>query len=180
MRYPLDSGRPTWGEKMGATLYRFPAWIRFAVEGWHERHALARDLAKLRLQGELDRTLADNGISGSEVMRLMRAHPGAARQFAEMTERVGVDRRRLPATPAVGATLRDMEWRCGECRSWRRCRDWLGSGLRNDGYRAFCPNADALEELRDRQQRSAPVQGTEPNTRPGLLAELQAVAGQDL
>jgi hypothetical protein len=159
-------------------LSSLPLRISLALAGWRERRALASELATLRMQGELERTLADSGVSPSEVLRLFRQHPGAGRQFREMSDRIGVDRARLPLTQATGAALRDMEWRCGECRAWRDCRAWLASGLWSDGYIRFCPNAAALEQMRDEQRAQPAETAPEPYPPPGILAELKAKAGQ--
>ncbi len=169
-----------WNDKAVALLSWLPARISLGLAGWRERHALACELAYLRMQGELERTLADSGVSPSEVPRLFRQHPGAARQFRDMIDRVGIDRARLPLTPATGAELRDMEWRCGECRAWRECRAWLASGLWSDGYSRFCPNADALERMRDEQRGQSRETTPERYAPPGLLADLKAKAGQYL
>ncbi len=168
----------SWIESATAPFRRLPASIALAIEGWRERHELACEMAQLRMQGDLERTLADSGVSPSDVPRLIRAHPGAARQFAEMVERVGIDRARLPLTPAIGAAFREMGLRCGECAVWRHCRAWLDSGLLTDGYRDFCPNAEALELMRDQQRPAQPDRP--PSPRSGILAELGASAGQDL
>ncbi len=173
-----SAGHHSWIESATALFRRLPASIALAIEGWRERHALACEMARLRMQGDLERTLADSGVAPSDVPRLIRAHPGAARQFGDMAERVGIDRARLPLAPAIGAAFRDMGLRCGDCTVWRHCRAWLDSGLLTDGYRDFCPNAEALELLRDQQR---PAQPDRPQSPPsGILAELGTSAGQYL
>jgi hypothetical protein len=174
MTQSLRAAANRWIGKATIALMQVPTRMAQGLEGWRERHVLSREFAALRQNGEFERTLTDSGISSSEVARLFRAHPGAARQFGAMIERVGLDRARLPHIPRIGAELRDMEWRCGECGSWRQCRDWLATGLGSDGYRRFCPNADALEQLRDEQHGEPP----QASPRPGILGELKACGGQ--
>jgi hypothetical protein len=165
--------RNGWMESASAALSRTAGRISGILAAWRERRDLTREFEQLRSCGEYDRMLADNGLSSSDVPRLMHAHPGAARQLADMMSRLGVDRRRFVVTPAVAGELRDIEWRCGECRSWRQCRAWLDSGRTAGGYRSFCPNAGALDRLRDRQRLAA------RKARSGILAELGSGAGPD-
>jgi hypothetical protein len=132
------------GRKAFASIAQFPDWILLAIEGWRERSRLRRELDNLQQRGDLERTLADSGISLSDVPRLMKAHPGSARQLGEMMQRLGIDRAALPRATA----LRDMEWQCSDCADWRKCRTWLASGDAPGGHHAFCPNAEALDELR--------------------------------
>lgn len=140
--------RSAWTRRAGASLAQLPDRIRLAVEGWWEHARLAREFDTLRQRGELDRTLADNGISPSDVPRLLRAHPRAAQQLAGMMRRLGINRAALPRDAKVVESLRAVEWRCGDCADWRQCRDWLASDEAPGGQHAFCPNAAALDELR--------------------------------
>lgn len=141
-------------------------WLQQTIEAWRERSALGSELAELRQRGELERTLADSGIAPSETERLLHAHPGSARQLSEMMERLGIDRSHLPLTNEISATLREIEWNCGECADWRQCRAWLSSGVPKEGHLAFCPNAPALEQLRALQRAAAPEAKTEAGAVP--------------
>jgi hypothetical protein len=134
-----------WVEKAVA-IWRLPDRILATVEGWRESFLLRRELADLGQRGELERTLADSGIAPCEVPRLLRAHPGSPRQLSEMMRRVGIDRTRIPC--AALETVREMEWRCGDCMAWRRCREWLAAAAPVESHCAFCPNAQALDQLR--------------------------------
>jgi hypothetical protein len=125
-----------------------PDLVLTTVAGWWERYQLWRELDALRQRGELERTLADSGIGSSDVYRLLRAHPRTRQQLAAMMRRVGIDRAALPRSVPVLETLRAMEWRCGECADWRKCRAWLASSEAPEGYPAFCPNVEAFERLR--------------------------------
>lgn len=159
-----------WMRKSFASLARWPGWIRLEVDGWRERYRLRREFDNLELQGELGRTLLDSGIAPSDVPRLMHAHPRTAEQLAEMIKRLGIDRVASACNPATAEALRAMEWRCGECADWRKCRTWLDGGDSGESYRAFCPNAEALDELRT---AGAPLR--QPC---GVLAELAARSGE--
>lgn len=175
MMQPLD--RDGWMQSAATAFSRVVVQVSTTLEAWRERRQLENEFAHLRAHGELDRILADSGMSGSDVARLMRAHPSAARQLNEMMSRVGLDRGRLLVTPAIAGELREMEWRCTDCRSWRHCRAWLDSGQPTDGYRAFCLNAEALERLR---QHPSTVLKPKTEAASGILTELELGVGQDL
>ncbi|MBV8653078.1 MAG: hypothetical protein JO255_16560 [Alphaproteobacteria bacterium] len=132
-----------WARMILAPIAALTDRISISIEGWRERSRLRRELTDLRLNGEFDRTLADSLISAHDIPRLMKTHPGTSRQLTEMIRRQGIDCAAIPAMPR----LRDIEWQCGECKEWRRCRSWLASRDAPDEYRAFCPNAEAFDEL---------------------------------
>lgn len=141
-----------WVGKALASLAHLPEWILLAVQGWRERLRLRRELDTLRRHGELERVLTDSGITPSDVPRLMRAHPRTPQQLDKMMHRLGIDRTALARGGAAAEVLRAMEWQCGECADWRQCRAWLASPDATESHRAFCPNAEAFDQL-----RSAPV-----------------------
>jgi hypothetical protein len=130
--------------KASASVSQLP----LLIDGWRKRGRLRRELEGLRQRGELDRMLVDNGIAPCEVSRLLRTHPAAPEQLTKMMSRLGIDRAALPRKVAVIEGLRAMEWTCGECSSWRKCRTWLGGSEPHQSHRAFCPNAERLDELR--------------------------------
>ncbi|HEX7968851.1 MAG TPA: DUF6455 family protein [Stellaceae bacterium] len=162
--------------KAFASMTQLPGWILLTVEGWRERSRLRRELDNLRQHGELDRVLIDSGIAPSDVPRLMRAHPRTPQQLAKMMQRLGIDRATLPRSPAVAEALRAMEWRCGECADWRQCRAWLASRDVPGSYRAFCPNAEALDELRCSEATASDSSFRKPC---GILTELATSRGID-
>jgi uncharacterized protein DUF6455 len=156
-------------------LARLPARLMLTIEDWRERSSLANELEALAAHGELDRTLLEAGLSPGDIPRLLKGNSGAARQLPEMMRRVGIDPTRLPITPETRA----IEWRCTDCRTWRRCRDWLASSDADHGYLAFCPNGAALEQIRDRHERR-PARRDHPAVSGGVLHELDAIRGQIL
>jgi uncharacterized protein YjiS (DUF1127 family) len=137
-----------WIGKALAFLAFLPDSMVLAVEGWRERSRLRRELDTLRRHGEFERTLSDNGIAFSDVPRLMRAHPHTQQQLDQMMHRLGIDRAALGPGSAVTGILRAIEWQCGECADWRKCRAWLAAPDATESHRAFCPNAEAFDELR--------------------------------
>jgi uncharacterized protein YjiS (DUF1127 family) len=161
---------PDWFRKTRHSLAEKLGSLRLVLEGWREHARLRQELATLEQRGELDRTLIDTGIAPSDVPRLLRAHPHTPEQLRRMMRRVGLDRATLPHTPAVVERLRAIEWRCGECTNWRRCHAWLAADETPEGYRRFCPNAEAFDELR--HLLTPPARG--------LLAELAETHGEEL
>src|SRR6476661_168604 len=95
---------------------------RTMIQRPEKEHSVMTELSQSSV-GELDRTLAESGIAPGDVKRLMKAHPGTARQLAAMMRRQGIDPAALPRRSA----LRDMEWQCGACGDWRQCRAWLAA-----------------------------------------------------
>jgi hypothetical protein len=160
-----------WTRRAGAALTRLTRNLGLTLDAWREHARLKREFAALEARGELDRTLADTGIAPSDVPRLMHTHPGTSRQLGEMMRRLGIDRAKLPRTTPMAESLREMEWRCGECADWRKCREWLAAGNPPETYRAFCPNAAALDALRCREASDAAPSH-------GVLAELAATKGE--
>src|SRR5579859_8206644 len=104
-----------WLDQAAHAVTRLPSRLMLTLEDWREHSSLAGELDALAAHGELDRTLTEAGLSSSDVPRLLKGHPGAARQLPEMMRRVGIDPTRLPITPET----REIEWRCTDCRSWR-------------------------------------------------------------
>jgi uncharacterized protein YjiS (DUF1127 family) len=151
--------------KVAAASGEFLSRVLLTIEAWRERRRLLKELVSLEQQGELDRVLIDSGIAPSDLPRLLRAHPRTPQQLADMMRRLGIARAALAGDTAKLETLRAMEWRCAECGNWRQCRAWLDAPVAGTTYRAFCPNAEALDGLRS-------ASGGALATRGGVLAEL--------
>lgn len=137
-------------------------WARIAVvlAQWKQRFARLREDARVRaalkyeLQcldqaGELDGALANIGLSRGAVPVLLRNYPGSARRFWAMTRRLGIAGDRPPTLQAGLASLFGPRRRCLFCSQSGRCERWLRED-RADDYRAFCPNANAFERMRQR------------------------------
>lgn len=174
MTHPHAFGH--WLDQAVHAFARLPSRLMLTLEDWREKSSLAHEFDALAAHGELYRTLVEAGLSPNDVPRLLNGHPGAARQLPAMMRRVGIDASHLPITPET----REIEWRCTECRSWRRCREWLASSENDHRYRKFCPNAAALEQLRDGQAlRRAERDHAAPQC-GGILRDLDAIRGQML
>jgi hypothetical protein len=138
----------SWARRAGSTIVHLPEWLALAFEGWREHRRLRRELETLDERGELQRTLRDSRIAAGEVGRLLRAHPRTQEQLDAMMHHLGIDRAALPHSAAVADELRDIEWRCNDCRNWRHCRAWLEGDRDAENPRDFCPNAAAFDALR--------------------------------
>jgi uncharacterized protein YjiS (DUF1127 family) len=165
-----------WTRKASTSIAQLAGGVLLTIEGWRERSRLRHELNNLRQRGELNRTLTDCGIAPSDVSRLMRAHPRTRQQLGEMMQRLGRDRAALPRAAAVLETLRAMEWQCGECADWRACRNWLASRDAPGSYRTFCPNAEALDQLRCSETTASGSSFGKPR---GILAELRTATDVD-
>ena len=162
---------------------RLSSRFALAIEGLREHWMLRQELGQLEAHGDLERVLTDAGISRSDLPHLTSGHPGAARQLNDMMEHVGIDSARLPPTTAPGATLREMQWKCASCETWRECREWLASHATDNRYRAFCPNAHALDALAEGQASDQPeghAEGACCCSSFGILRELEQIRGQAL
>lgn len=132
-----------------ATMFaRLARRARIAYRDMRQRQTLRRELAECALNGELETTLGELGLSLGQVERLVKGYPESSRLLQAMGRRLGVDR--------IGVkdilTLREMQRSCSLCPSHAECRHWLRSG-EGEGYHAFCPNAGIFDELRGLRAR---------------------------
>jgi uncharacterized protein YjiS (DUF1127 family) len=120
---------------------------RLAFDDMRQRHALRRELAVCAMQGGLDETLADIGVSRAQIVPLVKGAPNAARLLTRMAAWVGVDLEGI-RDPAL---RRELQRVCSLCAAQGRCKHWLDDPD-SRGYREFCPNAGTLDELRPPRQ----------------------------
>jgi hypothetical protein len=66
----------------------------------------------------------------------------ASIQLDAVCEQLGINGNRLRDS----ILLADMQLACIQCGTHERCVDWLRTG-QQDGYQAFCPNAELLDWL---------------------------------
>ena len=102
----------------------------FDTLGSEQREALARDIGVP--EDVMVRLVARGAQGGAELPRLMRT--------------LSLDPERIRhEQPAL---MRDMSVTCSECAVAARCRRDLDRGQASLTYRAYCPNAETLRELR--------------------------------
>jgi len=136
----------------GATAVARPGLVQRVIGGIGRRVADARarrvfraEIDALDRAGTLDGVLGDLEMTRADIETLVQADPGAARRLAAMTARLGLtDALRRRAGPA---TAREIELVCTRCAATNECEHWL-SGDKDGGNEQFCPNAGALEALR--------------------------------
>ncbi|MEE9300261.1 MAG: DUF6455 family protein [Alphaproteobacteria bacterium] len=125
--------------KLWDALGSLSDWRQNKVRGL----SLERDFG--RLQGrELDRALADIGLTRNDLSSLLKGCPIARQMFPRMMERIGVDTERAWRDPKF---MGRIELACRACSVRRHCQRWLRSDEPAAGYRAFCPNASEFDRL---------------------------------
>ena len=127
------------------TLQDLQQTISRFVKGGRKRRQLKRELAQLAATGELDAVLADVGLVRSQVEALIAGSADRNDRLDKMLDRLGIDVARLPIE-----CQRDMAWTCMNCRSKRRCRQWLSDNKGPD-FHSFCPNAAGLDDALSKQ-----------------------------
>lgn len=131
-------------------LQRLRARVQTMIADARARAALRAELAHLDANGELDGVLAEIGLSRAGMPALVKRHPGAYRRLAAMLQRRGLaDCRSRDALSrsTVRAEMRDIEAQCLFCQTTRQCESWLRTD-RTEGYREFCPNAEAMDRIK--------------------------------
>ena len=96
-------------------------------------------------EGEVDRCLADAGMSRADMDAMSRFGAPRRRLMARMMARFEADPERIP--PRYWGAMREAERVCAHCGSAKRCRRWLDLGRRNAAARVFCPNAELFESM---------------------------------
>jgi hypothetical protein len=125
------------------TIRSWASRLQSAALAARERNALRTELADLAARGELDRALADAGLTRAQVPTLVRSHPNACHLLARMMDELGIDAESVDEADS----MHDAAWRCTTCTQKRICAAWL-EHPRDETWRAFCPNADTFEEAR--------------------------------
>ncbi len=111
---------------------------------WRADNRLKRELGRLG-PAELDRVLADAGLSRGDLPRGVGDRKGNRPLMARMMAHFGVRPDRLAVR--YQGTLRDAERACVHCGNTARCRRWLNRGATDDAPRLFCPNAELFDEM---------------------------------
>lgn len=127
-------------EKIIAVLRR----LAESLTGWCAENRLRMELGRLG-PGELDRVLADAGLSRRDLPSGLGERRGSRPLMARMLAHFGVRQDRV-AVRYQGA-LRDAERVCNHCGATARCRRWLNRGATDDAPRLFCPNAELFDEM---------------------------------
>jgi uncharacterized protein YjiS (DUF1127 family) len=107
------------------------------------RRELRGELAALG-NGDLDRVLADIGLTRDEMSTLITNAPRSRMLMQSMLRRLGLEKRVALLSPQL---IRGIERRCATCGNQRDCRRWIEKGGPADAYRHFCPNAEAFDAV---------------------------------
>jgi hypothetical protein len=120
----------------------FKASIRRYLDDAAMRRDLRQELAELG--GDLDRILAEIGMTRAELDVLIENAPRSRMLLQSMLQRLDLGKRLAMTAPQL---VRSIERRCATCGSQSACEDWMTRGAPGDGYRSFCPNAEAFDAL---------------------------------
>ena len=137
----------TWLDGAISSLAEARRRIAEAVASWRERELTRREFDQLAACGQLDGTLADIGLLPCHVPVVIKNGQSARRSLHRMLERLGIPPEPLPP----GTNMREIAWRCTLCEARKSCSDWVSSDTSDNGFHAFRPNADDLEQIRTRQ-----------------------------
>jgi len=107
------------------------------------RRELREELASLG-NGDLDRVLADIGLTREEMETVILNAPRSRMLLQSMLRRLDLDRRMALMAPQL---VRNIERRCATCGNQKECQDWMDKGSPGDTYRRFCPNAATFDSL---------------------------------
>jgi hypothetical protein len=118
-----------------------------SIARYFDDAAIRRDLRE-ELTGlgrdDLDRVLAELGISRDELEIVIKNAPRSRMLFQSMLRRLGLEKRIGLAAPQL---IRRIERRCATCSRQKECSDWLEKGAPGTAYRQFCPNAETFDNL---------------------------------
>ena len=131
---------PSQNNTMGRTAAR--AFLA-AIDAIRERHRMRHELDVLAEDGDLDRVLAEAQLTRADIEPMIANLPASGHLLADMAARLRVEDELHHDRLAE----RVMGRVCTVCNEQRRCRHWLASGA-TQGYTDFCPNAEALDEMR--------------------------------
>ncbi len=115
-----------------------------ALRRWWRGMTMLRELSAME---PWDR---EHGFGGSDPGTATNWFDGVACLDA-MMDRFGVDRSRLAGRRVLGAMRRV----CAMCGNQRRCRRWLNAAHPVGEACPFCPMADVLDHLAERDRPSA-------------------------
>ena len=118
---------------------------------WKVQRERNQDLAALRTMSrhEIEELGGELGLSLAQFEALVRAGPEAAAEMERLMAALDIDPARAQ-TDSPGL-MREMKVNCATCGDKRACRHALDDGTALQRHAAFCPNADDLAELADRQ-----------------------------
>ena len=139
-------GSPGSASVVVTALRRVGLKAREGVRSWWRRAELERELATLT-----DQEIEDAGFVRSEIPTVLKNYPASSDLRQRMLGRLGVDSeaawRRFPGL------MRAIHRACALCGARKACERWLDSEEPGRGHHLFCPNADDLDAIKERQER---------------------------
>ena len=130
----------------GGAIMNWFRGLEASVRRYLDDAAIRRELRAefAGLGGDLDRVLADVGMSRAELDTLIDNAPRSRMLLQSMLRRLGLETRLAAVAPQL---IRTVERRCATCGNQRECGDWIGRGAPGEDYRRFCANVEAFDAL---------------------------------
>jgi hypothetical protein len=130
----------------GCSLSVWLGTVKTSVRRFLDDAAMRRQLREelAGLGADLDRVLAEIGITRDEMEDLIENAPRSRLLLQAMLKRLGLEKRMVLLAPELA---RSIERRCATCGSQKVCGEWIAQGAPGDGYRRFCPNAETFDAL---------------------------------
>jgi hypothetical protein len=122
---------------------------RFLVR-WRDWWRARDELRNLDRQ-ELQRIARDFGMSARDLEDLAARGPDAAELLYERMHALGIAR--ADAERIAWGLIRDLEKTCSGCCDKRMCRKDLAEHPQDPAWKAYCPNAVALEAIANAKGR---------------------------
>jgi hypothetical protein len=94
---------------------------------------------------EIARMARDAGLSSSELRRMSKLKPDAAKLLLERMAALHLNPETVAKTDP--STMHDLQRLCSNCASKRRCQRDFVRNLDDPVWRQYCPNAGTLDAL---------------------------------
>jgi hypothetical protein len=115
---------------------------------WQERQEIARELDELSALGDhgLTALATDVGVNPQMLAAIVRHGASAADDMERLMRALNIDPDAVHYDePGV---YRGLQTSCALCEDKARCRKELAAGTAAENYAHFCPNHEAMSELR--------------------------------
>jgi uncharacterized protein YjiS (DUF1127 family) len=112
---------------------------------WLQHRREMRELRDMN-SGDFARIARDLSVTPAELDAVVRQGPHASDELPRLLKVLGIDEATLSRTQPV--LQRDMVRVCSACQKKALCNHDLESGTLAQRYDEYCPNAPAIDELR--------------------------------
>jgi uncharacterized protein YjiS (DUF1127 family) len=130
--------------------------LRGKWKTYWEKRAAINELAKCD-PSEIARLAEDLGVSSAELRFLAASDKRAAELLMRRLQALQVDPKSID--PAV---MRDLQLRCAQCESKKRCARNLANKPSAASRSEYCPNEQTIEVVKDQSLKSNTIQAAWP------------------